>query len=71
MPAPFTPSINQTLEGSTTESAAPRSLPDGMTAGLLKSRLDGKKKIKGAILTPQEMKELTEHWKPYRSIGKS
>lgn len=24
---------------------------------------------RGAMITPQEMEELTETWKPYRSIG--
>ncbi|KAH9947004.1 hypothetical protein B0H21DRAFT_822354 [Amylocystis lapponica] len=44
-------------------------LPDGLSAAVLKSRLDGKKKIKGALLTPQEMEELTACWRPYRSLG--
>lgn len=26
---------------------------------------------RGAFLTPKEMEELTEGWKPYRSLGKS
>jgi len=25
---------------------------------------------RGAILTPQEMNDLTESWKPYRSLGR-
>jgi DNA-3-methyladenine glycosylase II len=25
---------------------------------------------RGALLTPKEMEDLTESWKPYRSIGK-
>ena len=25
--------------------------------------------FRGAFLTPKEMDDLTEHWKPYRSIG--
>ncbi|GAA5821734.1 hypothetical protein JCM11251_000997 [Rhodosporidiobolus azoricus] len=42
---------------------------NGLTPGVLKARLNGKK-LKGNIyLTPQEMEELTEAWKPYRSIA--
>jgi hypothetical protein len=26
--------------------------------------------VRGAILTPKEMEDLTEPWKPYRSLGK-
>ncbi|KAJ7595044.1 DNA glycosylase [Mycena floridula] len=47
----------------------PPALPQGLTPAILKSRLDTKKKIKGALLTPKEMEELTESWRPYRSIG--
>ncbi|KAG6892637.1 hypothetical protein C0992_013147, partial [Termitomyces sp. T32_za158] len=71
LPPTFTPSIKNTLkkpgvdEGST---LAP--LPEGVTVELLKSRLSGKNKVKGAILTPKEMEDLTENWKPYRSLGK-
>ncbi|KDQ57620.1 hypothetical protein JAAARDRAFT_130654 [Jaapia argillacea MUCL 33604] len=64
-PPLFTPSINQALHANT----APPPLPEGLTTSILKSRLDGKKKIKGAILTPKEMEDLTEPWRPYRSIG--
>ncbi|KAI3618869.1 dna-3-methyladenine glycosidase [Moniliophthora roreri] len=67
LPAPFTPSIKKALRkigGAKTES-----LPAGLTAAIMKSRLDGKKKIKGAMLTPTEMEELSMSWKPYRSIG--
>ncbi|KII92390.1 hypothetical protein PLICRDRAFT_37164 [Plicaturopsis crispa FD-325 SS-3] len=67
MPTPFTPSINQVLNMRARNKAPP--LPTGLTPAILKSRLDGKKKIKGALLTPQEMEELTEPWKPYRSLG--
>ncbi|KAI0066099.1 DNA glycosylase [Artomyces pyxidatus] len=67
MPPPLTPSINAALQGK--QEAEKRPLPDGMSVTALKSRLDGKKKIKGAILTPKEMEELTDHWRPYRSLG--
>ncbi|KAK7472543.1 hypothetical protein VKT23_000658 [Stygiomarasmius scandens] len=70
LPPTFTPSIKQSLTRvSHGEGFAPPPLPSGLTAAALKSRLDGKKKIKGAILTPQEMNDLTESWKPYRSLG--
>ncbi|PPQ67302.1 hypothetical protein CVT25_005886 [Psilocybe cyanescens] len=66
IPPAFTPSIKKALNkiGGT---VVP--LPTGIDVGVLKGRLDGKKKIKGAFLTPQEMTELTECWKPYRSLG--
>ena len=35
----------------------------------MKARLGGKKKVKGALLTPAEMEALTEGWKPYRSLA--
>jgi len=64
-PEPFTPSIKRTLyKGSN----APPKLPEGLSVSILKSRLEGKK-VKGAILTPNEMDALTEGWKPYRSLG--
>ncbi|TFK44684.1 DNA glycosylase [Crucibulum laeve] len=71
LPPAFTPSIKKTLNKPATSngSVAPPALPKGLTIAELKSRLDGKKKIKGAFLTPQEMTDLTESWKPYRSIG--
>lgn len=31
---------------------------------------DAKVGCRGAIMTPKEMLELTESWRPYRSIGK-
>ncbi|THV05059.1 DNA glycosylase [Dendrothele bispora CBS 962.96] len=72
LPPTFTPSIKQSLTRvSHEESYVPSALPVGLTAAALKSRLDGKKKIKGAILTPQEMNDLTESWKPYRSLGRA
>ncbi|KDQ27608.1 hypothetical protein PLEOSDRAFT_158514 [Pleurotus ostreatus PC15] len=66
MPPPLTPATRKILT-STSAPAAP--LPGGLTASDLKSRLDGKKKIKGALITPQEMEELTTPWKPYRSLA--
>ncbi|KAF4598110.1 Alkylbase DNA Glycosylase/Transcriptional Activator [Pleurotus pulmonarius] len=66
MPPPLTPASRKILT-STNASATP--LPSGLTASDLKSRLDGKKKIKGALITPQEMEELTAPWKPYRSLA--
>ncbi|TFK75455.1 DNA glycosylase [Pluteus cervinus] len=67
-PPTFTPSIREALHKPPKDQAPPP-LPAGLTAAILKSRLDGKKKIKGALLTPQEMEDLTESWKPYRSLG--
>ncbi|KAF8234070.1 DNA glycosylase [Tricholoma matsutake] len=70
IPPPFTPSIKTTLNKPAVKPGMnPISLPDGLSVAVLKSRLDGKKKIKGALLTPKEMEDLTESWKPYRSIG--
>ncbi|KAG9220614.1 hypothetical protein CCMSSC00406_0003713 [Pleurotus cornucopiae] len=66
MPPPLTPATRKILT-STNAPATP--LPNGLTASDLKSRLDGKKKIKGALITPQEMEELTAPWKPYRSLA--
>ncbi|KAH9176415.1 DNA glycosylase [Lactarius sanguifluus] len=42
-------------------------LPAGLTINYLTDRLKGKKQ--GPILTPTQMEELTESWRPYRSIG--
>ncbi|CCM05461.1 uncharacterized protein FIBRA_07681 [Fibroporia radiculosa] len=72
LPPPFTPSINQALNMGANGDVLllpPPPLPEGLTPGILKSRLDGKKKIKGALLTPKEMEELTDSWRPYRSLG--
>jgi DNA-3-methyladenine glycosylase II len=92
LPPPFTPSIKQTLAKPAVDpEQEPDPLPEGLTVAVLKSRLDGKKKIKcvfegpkwvighllthplsfyrGALLTPKEMEDLTDAWKPYRSIG--
>ncbi|KAH9961225.1 hypothetical protein BC827DRAFT_1132040 [Russula dissimulans] len=68
MPPPLTPSVTQVLSRAP-DAPAPPPLPMGLTVASLRSRLDGKKKIKGAILTPAEMEALTESWRPYRSIG--
>ncbi|KAK0485947.1 DNA glycosylase [Armillaria novae-zelandiae] len=69
LPPAFTPSINRTLHKVENTSFVPEPLPEGLTVGALKSRLDGKKKIKGALLTPAEMEGLSASWKPYRSLG--
>ncbi|KAF8070182.1 DNA glycosylase [Lyophyllum atratum] len=70
MPSAFTPSIKKTLQKhGVDEGFAPTPLPAGLTVEILKSRLDGKKKIKGAFLTPKEMEDLTESWRPFRSLG--
>ncbi|KAI0682419.1 DNA glycosylase [Cytidiella melzeri] len=68
LPTPFTPSINKTLNMVPASVEIP-SLPAGLTVAELKRRLETKKKIKGAFLTPKEMEELTEPWRPYRSLG--
>ncbi|KAI0355656.1 DNA glycosylase [Trametes cingulata] len=73
LPEPFTPSINKTLNMKTTSTGEggeykPPPLPEGVTVALMKSRLSGKK-VKGALLTPKEMEDLTECWRPYRSLG--
>ncbi|KAG5637038.1 hypothetical protein H0H81_006033 [Sphagnurus paluster] len=70
IPQGFPPSIKKTLYSSSAddESFKPIALPAGLTVDILKSRLDGKKKIKGAFLTPKEMEDLTERWRPYRSL---
>ncbi|GAA6025571.1 hypothetical protein JCM10207_002708 [Rhodosporidiobolus poonsookiae] len=41
----------------------------GLTPGVLKSRLGGKKLKGGMYLSPTEMAELTEAWRPYRSVA--
>ncbi|KAJ3529786.1 hypothetical protein NM688_g7806 [Phlebia brevispora] len=69
MPTPFTPSINKILNKKSGLTSDPPRLPEGMTVNTLKSRLNTKNKVKGAILTPQEMQDLTEPWRPYRSLG--
>ncbi|KAG8864555.1 hypothetical protein FRB96_005058 [Tulasnella sp. 330] len=47
----------------------PITLPDGLSIAMVKSRLAGKKVKKGVFLTPEEMKELTARWAPYRSLA--
>ncbi|EIN12006.1 DNA glycosylase [Punctularia strigosozonata HHB-11173 SS5] len=76
LPTPFTPSIETTLNAGggdelpgAGKKTKPAPLPEGLSVAVLKSRLDGKKKVKGAFLTPKEMEDLTESWKPYRSLG--
>ncbi|CDO75683.1 hypothetical protein BN946_scf184941.g36 [Trametes cinnabarina] len=73
LPEPFTPSINKTLNMAATLTGedggyVPPPLPQGLTVAQMKNRLSGKK-IKGALLTPKEMEDLTECWRPYRSLG--
>ncbi|PVF96773.1 DNA glycosylase [Serendipita vermifera] len=65
IPPPFTPSIDRVLKAP----MVPTPLPPGLTLSELRARLNGKKKVKGALLTPEEMDALTESWKPYRSLG--
>lgn len=73
LPEPFTPSINRTLRGETSNGQVSKvsipSLPEGLSVSALKNRLNGKKVAKGAFLTPKEMEELTAPWRPYRSIA--
>ncbi|KAL0955964.1 hypothetical protein HGRIS_002146 [Hohenbuehelia grisea] len=69
MPPLFTPSINRTLTRMPSSPSAVTPLPSGLTVSELKSRLLGKKKIKGALLTPKEMEDLTVPWRPYRSLA--
>ncbi|KZT26847.1 DNA glycosylase [Neolentinus lepideus HHB14362 ss-1] len=70
LPPPFTPSINRTLNAPVSDDVRElEPFPESLSVAILKSRLDGKKKIKGALLTPQEMEELTNSWRPYRSLG--
>ncbi|GAW01551.1 DNA glycosylase [Lentinula edodes] len=70
LPPPVTPSLEQTLmKVENLPGYVPPPLPAGLSTSTLQGRLDGKKKIKGAILTPNEMEELTANWKPYRSLG--
>ncbi|KAJ7262179.1 DNA glycosylase [Mycena haematopus] len=68
LPPTFTPSINRTLAKPARDDGVPP-LPEGLTVAELKSRLTGKKKIKGAFLSPAHMEHLTAPWRPYRSLG--
>ncbi|EIW70463.1 hypothetical protein TREMEDRAFT_71310 [Tremella mesenterica DSM 1558] len=47
--------------------AAP--LSEGLSVEVLKTRMGGKKVKGGAYLTPGEMEALTQHWRPFRSLG--
>ncbi|KAI1794193.1 DNA glycosylase [Ganoderma leucocontextum] len=72
LPPAFTPSINKTLNmlGKPDEVLfQPPPLPEGLTVAQMKTRMNGKNKIKGALLTPKEMETLAESWRPYRSLG--
>ncbi|KAL0581884.1 hypothetical protein V5O48_000113 [Marasmius crinis-equi] len=74
IPPPFTPSIKRTLgkpavRVGDSSPFFPPALPEGLSVADLKTRLDGKKKIKGALLTPSEMEALSESWRPYRSLA--
>ncbi|WWC62131.1 uncharacterized protein I303_104722 [Kwoniella dejecticola CBS 10117] len=44
-------------------------LPEDLTVEVLKSRLSGKKVKGGMYLTPKEMEDLTQGWRPYRSLA--
>jgi DNA-3-methyladenine glycosylase II len=67
MPTSSAPSTNKIFQKG---SKLPTPLPDGMTVATLRSRLDPSKRgKKGIILTPKEMEDLTEPWKPYRSLA--
>ncbi|KAI4523756.1 DNA glycosylase [Schizophyllum commune Loenen D] len=68
LPPPFTPSVNKVLARGA-EDGPPPPLPAGLSVTELRTRLTGKKKIKGALLTPAEMEAMTEAWRPYRSLG--
>ncbi|KAJ7925297.1 DNA glycosylase [Mycena leptocephala] len=68
LPPTFTPSIKRTLAKAAKNDGVPP-LPEGLTVAELKSRLDGKKKVKGAFLSPTHMEQLTAPWRPYRSLG--
>ncbi|KAF8274437.1 DNA glycosylase [Lactarius quietus] len=67
-PPPLTPSVTQVLSRAP-DAPPPPPLPAGLTVDSLRSRLNGKNKVKGAIMTPKDMEELTESWRPYRSVG--
>lgn len=46
LPPPFTPSINKVLDRDISPKKPLQPLPEGLTVGILQSRLDTKKKIK-------------------------
>jgi len=54
MPAPFTPSIKKTLNNRKATGQIPVPLPECLTVAILKSRLEGKKKIKYAQVFPRK-----------------
>lgn len=70
--APLPPAI-----GTEAPRAAPHALThhfpetsNGLTPSILRSRLASGKKLKGGMyLSPQEMEELSAHWRPYRSVA--
>ncbi|KAJ7084384.1 DNA glycosylase [Mycena belliarum] len=68
LPPTFTPSIKRIL-AKDPEPKSIAALPEGLTVTELKNRLVGKKKVKGALLSPTHMEQLTETWRPYRSLG--
>jgi DNA-3-methyladenine glycosylase II len=51
LPVPFTPSISRVLRPTRSEWQPP-ALPSGLSVGVMKSRLDGKKKIKLRSMQP-------------------
>ncbi|KAJ3484709.1 hypothetical protein NLI96_g5449 [Meripilus lineatus] len=72
LPTPFTPSVNKILNArsySSGESYEPPPLPRGLTVSMLRGRLMARKKMKGVYLTAIEIEDLTEIWRPYRSLG--
>ncbi|KAK2463288.1 hypothetical protein APHAL10511_004943 [Amanita phalloides] len=68
IPPPLTPNTRNSLRRHNNRERQLQPLPSGLSASVLKSRLDGRK-VKGAFLTPLEMEELTNGWRPYRSLG--
>ncbi|KAI6125793.1 DNA glycosylase [Pisolithus croceorrhizus] len=76
IPFPATPSNNSVHDGAFRQGnsadghmkAWTKPLPNGLTPTSMKSRLSGKK-VKGVLLTPQEMEALATEWAPYRSLA--
>ncbi|KDN47352.1 DNA glycosylase [Tilletiaria anomala UBC 951] len=50
------------------DTSGPIPAASGLTPATLRARKDGKK-VKGAYLTPEEMRALAQPWEPYRSIA--